>query len=214
MHATLRNFLLSATLIAIPAAGFALVETLLMPNQTAASSVATVAAGLGDLSAYQAIVTDTQRIAATGDLAAAQVRITDVETLWDHNEPTLRAADPSAWGVVDGATDGALTALRAATPDAATVNTALATLSTKLAHPVATPAPGGVQQAFGIDVTDANGHPLPCEAMATTVRAAFANITPTAQMLDLQTRALERCNADDDAHSDAFSAQALSLIQG
>lgn len=219
MHPAFRNFLLSASLIAVPVAGFTLVETLWMPSPTAASAVVVASPGLGDLSAYQAIVRDTQTIAATGDLAAAQLRITDLETLWDQNATALRQADAAAWGVADGAIDAALSALRATAPDAASVTAALAALSATLDNPVASPATaspatGGVQQAFGIDVTDANGHPLPCEVMATQVRDAFATITPTAEMLDLQSRALERCNADNDAQSDAFAAQALSLIRG
>lgn len=214
MHPNLRNFLLSATLIAVPAAGFTLVETFMMPNPTAAAAVVAASPGLGDLAAYQAIVSDTRTIAATGDLAAAQRRITDLETLWDQNATALRQADAPAWGVADGAIDAALSALRASAPDAASVDSALAALTTTLDHPSASPASGSVQQAFGIDVTDANGHPLPCEVMATQVRNAFATITPTAEMLDLQSRALERCNADNDAQSDAFAAQALSLIRG
>ena len=90
------------------------------------------AAGLGDMSAFSAIVTDVQTIAATGDLAAAGTRITDFETAWDDQAATLRALDGNVWFTIDDASDAALDALRAATPDAAAVTTTLANLQTAL----------------------------------------------------------------------------------
>ncbi|MGB5557431.1 MAG: hypothetical protein WBN04_05405 [Paracoccaceae bacterium] len=214
MNATLRNLLLSATLIAVPAIGFTMAEIIFLPGTSLASGPVTIGSGLGDLSAYRSIVTDTQGIAATGGLVAAEQRITDLETLWDQNASDLRKADAAAWGTIDGAADDAFSALRARSPDPAAVNSALSALLASLDNPAPTAATGAVQQVLGIDVTDANGHALPCEEMTGKVRDAFAAITPTAEMLDLQAKALERCNADDDARSDAFAAQALSMIKG
>lgn len=92
MTSPLRNLLLSAILIAVPAGSFALAEKFLVP----ATPPAAVSPGLGDLSAYKTIVTDTQAIAAAGDFTAAEHRITDLETLWDQNAPALRQADRGA----------------------------------------------------------------------------------------------------------------------
>jgi hypothetical protein len=64
-------------------------------------------------------------------------------------------------------------------------------------------------------VTDASGHPLACEAMIEALRGAIAaGSVPAdkqAAAAEFQTKAVERCNADDDAHADAFSAQGLAL---
>lgn len=205
----MRNLLLSVALIAVPVAGFALVETTLGTPAT----VATSATGLGDMSAYATIVSDTQAIADRGDLAAAEQRISDLETLWDDNAATLRKADPGAWAVIDGAADAAFSALRARVPDAANVNSALANLQQALIAPVPK-STGPVQQIAGIDVTDATGHPLPCEEMIGQLRTKLGSNTAAPDVADLQAKALERCNADDDARADAFSAQALALLKG
>jgi hypothetical protein len=212
MNATLRNLALSATLIAVPAAGFALAEMFISPAATTAA--AAQSRGLGDLSAYKTIVADTQTIAATGDFAAAEHRITDLETLWDQNASALRQADRAAWNSVDAAADDAFSALRAGTPDGATVTAALATLAATLDAPVPAAASGPIQYVSGIAVTDETGRAIPCEDLIGQVRAAIGTATPAAAVADLQAKALERCNADDDAHADAFSAQALALIKG
>ena len=50
-----------------------------------------------------------------------------------------------------------------------------------------------------------------------TLREALAAKPPAAaatQVSDLQAKALERCNADDDRNADAFTAQALALVKG
>jgi hypothetical protein len=213
MNPTVRNLLLSVTLIAVPASGFALAEIALsLPAQTA--DRAPSPAGLGDLSAYKAIVTDTQGIVASGDLKAAEHRITDLETLWDQNASALRKADRAAWNSVDGAADDAFSALRASAPDKAAVETALENLARTLDAPVPVSASSPVQYVAGIAVTDGTGRALPCEEMIGQVRQALGGTTPAAAVADLQSRALERCNADDDAHADAFSAQALAQIKG
>ena len=91
-----------------------------------------LAAGLGDMSAFSVIVTDVQTIAATGDFVAAETRITDFETAWDDQAAALRALDGNVWFTIDDASDAALDALRAATPDAAAVTATLATLQMAL----------------------------------------------------------------------------------
>ena len=101
MNSSLKNLLLSVTLIAVPAGGVAFAERVLAPS----APISAATPGLGDLSAYRIIVTDTQSLAATGDFAAAERRITDLETLWDQNAATLRQADRAARSSVEGADD-------------------------------------------------------------------------------------------------------------
>lgn len=202
----MRNLLLSTVLIAVPIAGFALVETV-MPTGPSASAPA----GLGDLSLYKQIVTDTQAIAQTGDLAAAELRITDLEKLWDDNAAGLRKADPGAWSAIDSAADQTFTALRARQPDPAQIKSVLNTLETTLANPVPQTS-GAVQWVAGVAVTDQTGHALPCEEMIRSVSDHLSRAQPTQAVSDLQAKALERCNADDDTRADAFSAQALALL--
>ena len=88
-----------------------------LSTPAAATTEASVAS-LGDLSAYAAIVSDVQAIAAKGDLVAAEKRATDLEALWDQNAVALQAKDGAAWGVIDCACDTLFHALRAASPDA------------------------------------------------------------------------------------------------
>jgi hypothetical protein len=175
------------------------------------------AASLGDLSAMQAIVADVAAIAKTGDLTAAETRISEFETAWDDAQPVMQPKNPEAWGRVDGAADAAFRALRSATPDHAAVEAALVTLAATLADPGASaPGKGGVVLVSGIAVTDASGHPLPCEAMLADVNARLAATTMTPEagqaIADLIVKATERCNADDDRNADAFSAQALAML--
>ena len=110
---------LQASLVAQPAAS------------TAAIPVA--ASGLGDTSAFTAIITDVQTSADKGDFAGAKTRIKDFETAWDEKANALRAMDPTTWDTVDGAADAALDAIRATSRDAAAIKTTLATLQTSLA---------------------------------------------------------------------------------
>lgn len=216
MNYALKNFLLSAALIAVPAGGFALAEMIISPSaQSVSAATATTASpGLGDLSAYKTIVTDTQAIAATGDLAAAEHRISDLETLWDQNAAALRQADRAAWNSVDAAADDAFSALRAGTPDKASVDAALANLVSTLDAPAPAAATGPISYVSGIAVTGENGRALPCEDLISQLHAAIQGTTPSAAVTDLQTKALERCNADDDINSNNFAAQALAQIKG
>ena len=175
-------------------------------------------AALGDLTGMMAIVGDVTAIAKTGDMVAAKARIADLETAWDDAEAAMRPMNPDAWGRVDEATDAALSALRAKVPDAAIVEANLATLAATMADPGTGGAvAGGVVMIGDIAVTDGNRHPLPCEAMLADVTAAASARPPTgeaaAKVADLVAKATERCNADDDRHSDAFSAAALQALQ-
>ncbi|MFZ5710834.1 MAG: hypothetical protein ACOY4T_14335 [Pseudomonadota bacterium] len=211
----MRQLLLAAALIAVPVTGFALVEmTLNPPIQAAAAD----APPLGDLTPFQTIAADIRSIAATGDLAAAEVRAKDLETAWDKAAPTLRPVNAAAWGAVDDAADGLFRSLRGGTPTAAGVEAALTALDAALRDPVRATAPGGAVLVAGIAVTDDTGRALPCEVMLGTLRDGLAAKAPTGaaatRVADLQARALERCNADDDRNADAFTAQALALVKG
>ncbi|WP_330646855.1 hypothetical protein RPE78_14830 (plasmid) [Thioclava litoralis] len=204
----MKQLLLATALIAAPVAVFSGVEHYL-------TAPAAQTAGLGDLTPYATIVADTQTIAASGDLAKAETRITDLETAWDKAEPTLRPQAPAEWAAVDDAADAAFTALRAKTPDRVTVSMALASLQDTLANPQPVAATG-TQTQGGIAVTDATGHPIACEVMLQELSTALTGsaLAPdaSAQIRDLQARAIERCNADDDRRADAFSAQALAMV--
>jgi hypothetical protein len=209
----MKQFLLASALIAVPVSGFTVVE-LVLPREPAASETATPES-LGDLTALQTIVANTQQIAKSGNLAAAETRITDFETQWDDAEATMRPKAPDAWGNVDAAADDALSALRRSKPDPGAVTETLAALSSVLANPSGKAGAGGpVGLVSGIGVTDANGHPIPCEVMLADLRTALASeadATKKAAANDLQIKATERCNADDDTRADAFSAQALAI---
>lgn len=217
----MRNLLLSAALIAAPVALFAAGYTVLSPTTSQAGSGASsqvAGASLGDMAPFATIVTDVQADAAKGDMAGAKTRIKDLETAWDDAEPTMRPANKTAWGNVDGSIDDALTAVRAGKPDPATVKTTLAALQASLTDPAQGVVGGSVQiGAGGVAVTDANGRALPCEVMLKDVRTGLGakglSADVTAKATDLQSKATERCNADDDKRADDFSAQAIALLQ-
>jgi hypothetical protein len=202
-------------LIALPTAAFTAVEMWVGPASHTDTPFAS-ADPLGDLAAYATIVADTRDLAESGDLAGAEKRITDFETQWDDAEPTMRPKEPSAWGNVDAAADHALAALRTRQPDPAKVKGALTALSSVLADPLAGSGSAQVvQRVSGIAVTDAGGHALPCESMLEDLRAALSGGSIAAQdqaaATDLQAKATQRCNADDDTRADAFAARALAL---
>ena len=202
----MRQFLLATALILGAVGLFFGGRQVLMP--------AVAGSALGDMQAFQTIVTDVETIAATGDLVTAEVRITDLETAWDDAEATLKPKDPTAWGRVDDATDAVLSSLRAATPDAVAVMDALAGLQTVLMDP-GTAMAGGITLVDGIAVTDASGRPIPCEVMLTAVKDGLAKAAPSvdkAAIDGLIVKASERCNADDDRNADAFSAAALKVL--
>ena len=198
----MKQLLLAALLIALPTAAFTAVETWIGPGARPVSPSAS-ADPLGDLAVYETIVADTRDLVASGDLVAAEVRITDFETRWDGAATTMRPKAPSAWGNVDAAADDAFAALRSRSPDPAKVKDALAALSSTLADPAGgSGAAEVVQRVSGIAVTDANGHALPCKSMLEDLRAALSGgsiaAKDTAAAADLQAKATERCNADDD----------------
>ena len=211
----MKQILLATALIALPVAAFTAFQMSFAPPATAAAEVA-VKDPLGDLSALKTIIADVQGIAATADFTAAEKRITDFETAWDDAAPSMRKMDANAWGNVDQAADAALDALRTGTPAAADVSATLTALSASLDNPagVAGPAPtGDVAMVSGIAVTDAVGRPLPCEDMLSAVAKGLADTkADKTAAIAFQTKALERCNADDDARADGFSAQALALL--
>lgn len=208
----MRQILLATALIALPVAAFAAFNILIPQASIAAAS----SPGLGDMSAFSAIVTDVRGVAAKGDLAAAKNRIKDFETAWDEQATTLRAKDGNAWGTIDDAADAALAALRTGTPDAAQVASTLVALQAALTSPQQAVAEELVTLVSGIAVTDATGRALPCEQMLTSLRNGLASAklssADLAAATALQTKATERCNADDDQHADDFSAEALALV--
>lgn len=57
---------------------------------------------------------------------------------------------------------------------------------------------------------------VPCEDMLKDMRAAKAgaklDAAGKAKVDELEAKAVERCNADDDARSDAFLAEAMKLM--
>ena len=211
----MKQFLLAVLLVVIPVAAFAGFQIYFQPST---SSPANSAASLGDLSNLRAIVTDVQTIARSGDFVAAEKRITNFETAWDDAEPNIRPLNTAAWGNVDDAADAAIHALRTSTPDVARVSETLSALVAALDDPSGTTgAANGLKLVSGISVTDASGHAIACEEMIRALRAAIENgkITQanTAAASDLQSKAVERCNADDDVHADEFSAQGLALAE-
>jgi hypothetical protein len=58
--------------------------------------------------------------------------------------------------------------------------------------------------------------PAPCENMLEQVRSALAaaklSDAEKAKVVDLQSKGVERCKADDDAHADEFFTQALKAL--
>ena len=208
----MKQLLLATALIAVPVAAFTGFNLF-----TAQATVQS--AGLGDLSPMRTVIADVQTIAASGDFTAAEKRITDFETAWDDAAAAMRPLDPGAWGNVDQAADDALSALRDPAPAADTVTTTLAALSGALTDPsggTAGPAVAGAPvMVSGIAISDASGRALPCEVMLKSLGEALGTAklsdADKASAIGFQTKALERCNADDDQRADEFSAQGLAI---
>jgi hypothetical protein len=208
----MKKLLLAMALLAMPVLPFATVAT--------PAFAATTANPLGDLSALRAIVSDTSHLAAAGDLTKAATRITDFESAWDADASKLRALSTDNWGVIDDASDAALAVLRAPKPTASDVDTTLKALLAALDNPTLPAAKLSTVAMTaakpGVTTTDANGRPLPCEDMLKAVRDGATGTTISAadkaKVDDLQSKGIERCNADDDKRADDFFGQALTLM--
>ncbi len=71
--------------------------------------------------------------------------------------------------------------------------------------------------ALGFLAVSAPAHSaVPCEEMLKDLRAAKAGTklgdADTKKVNDLETKAIERCNADDDMRSDNFLADAMKIM--
>jgi hypothetical protein len=208
----MKQILLALLLTAVPVTAFTGYQFYMGPAPVQAAA----GKSLGDLTALSAIVADVTTITKSGDMVKAEKRITEFETAWDDAEATMHPLNAEAWGFVDSAADHALKALRAGTPDPAKVSETLLALTAALANPTPKSTAGGViGKVAGIDVTDANGHAIPCETMLKSLQTLIADgkISPDkmAAASDFATKATERCNADDDTNADAFSAQGVAL---
>ena len=129
----MKQILLAIALIALPVAMFSGYEVYTTSNAQAAP------AGLGDLSSFKTIISDVQALVEKGDMPGAAKRITDWESAWDQGQTAIRPLNPTEWGNIDQASDGALSAVRDAkgTPEKAKV--ALATLMAELTDPSKAP---------------------------------------------------------------------------
>lgn len=125
----MKQFLLATALIAVPVVAFSGFQ---IYEARAAATAGTATQSLGDLSSFASIITDVEANAAKGDLAGAKTRIKDFEIAWDQAEAGLKPMDPTHWGLIDEAADGALTALRAKSPDPAAVTETLVALQATL----------------------------------------------------------------------------------
>ncbi|WP_233138071.1 hypothetical protein [Agrobacterium vaccinii] len=91
--------------------------------------------GLGDLTMFETIASDTLALIDKGDLSDAKKRITDFETAWDKAQSRLYHLDKAEWGVIDDAADKALSSLRASNPNSDEAKTNVSGLIAALKHP-------------------------------------------------------------------------------
>jgi hypothetical protein len=197
--------------LAVAYAPLAMASPFLFVSSPVMASITT----LGDTTALQAIASETLTVAKAGDLVAAEKRITDFETAWDAAQDKMRPMDTAAWTTVDHAADGAIEALRASPASAEVAVPAIEQLVAVLGSPSA-PAAGAVVTPTAFSMTNADGSPVPCEVALEEVRKVAATKTlagaAKAKFEELQTKGIERCNADDDKRADGFFGDALTIL--
>lgn len=91
--------------------------------------------GLGDLTMFETIASDTLALIDKGDLSDAKKRITDFETAWDKAQSRLYHLDKAEWDVIDNAADKAISSLRASNPNSDEAKTNVSGLIAALKHP-------------------------------------------------------------------------------
>jgi hypothetical protein len=73
-----------------------------------------------------------------------------------------------------------------------------------------------VTASLGFIASQAHATAAPCEEMLKDMRAAKATAklsdADMAKVNDLEAKAIERCNADDDTRSDKFLADAMKIL--
>jgi hypothetical protein len=165
----------------------------------------------GDLSPLGAFASDTLDLATKGSMADATKRITYYETAWNAEASRFDALNHAKWTVIDDASNAAPSALRS---NPAVTGDVIAALNALIAAPDNPAMP--IEVAAVTTTTDGNGRPLACEDMLAKVRTAAAAAAPAAadkaKFDELQSKGIERCNADDDKRADDFFGQALDLI--
>lgn len=129
----MKQLFLAIVLIAVPVAIFSGYEIYASGSAQAAQT------GLGDMSAFKAIIADAEALADKGDMPGTAQRMTDWESAWDQAETAIRPLNQAQWGNVDEASDAALHAARQASPAADKLKAALATLMAELNDPSKTP---------------------------------------------------------------------------
>lgn len=200
----MNKILIALALLSMPVAA---APWLITPSYAAAT-----ATELGDLSDLRTIAADTLDLLTKSKVANAIARIADFEAAWDADALRLRALSSDKWGVIDDASDAAITSLRSSPVVAADATAAVTALIAALDNPSMPETRVGSATA----VTDTNGRPLPCEELLADVRATTAAVVVSdadKPKLDESTnKGIERCNADDDKRADDFFAQALALM--
>ena len=124
----MRQLLLAVILTIVPIGIFAGLYRVATPSPAAT-------AGLGNLGSLKHIVASVQTQVDKGDMAAAAVRMTDYESAWDQGQTAIRPLNPTYWGHVDAASDGAIKSLREPHPTPDKVKRTLAALRASLDDP-------------------------------------------------------------------------------
>jgi hypothetical protein len=86
---------------------------------------------------------------------------------------------------------------------------------TRMRTPILIGALSAVLASNGL-LTSAHAANVPCEKMLSDLRAAVKSAklgeADQAKVADLESKGIERCNADDDARADTFFAEALKIL--